>query len=214
MHAELLEHEYVGSLHYYACALQTLFNSQILFRTYLPMKKINVIGTSGSGKSHFSKRLAKKLDIPYIEMDAILWQPDWQQLENAAFLLAIQEIVSQPSFVLDGNHSKTSSIKWSAIDTIIWLDLGFWRTFLQVLMRSIKRAHTQQEIWEGTGNKESFRRNFFTSKSVILWMLKNYWKTKSKYRILFKEKSSSNITLVRLTSRADVEAFLRNVERT
>ncbi|MBT4141869.1 MAG: adenylate kinase, partial [Chloroflexi bacterium] len=29
--------------------------------------RINVIGTSGSGKSTFSKQLAQKLDCPYIE---------------------------------------------------------------------------------------------------------------------------------------------------
>ncbi|HDY8086621.1 TPA: (d)CMP kinase, partial [Vibrio vulnificus] len=35
------------------------------------MKRINVIGTSGSGKSTFSRQLASKLKYPYLEMDAI-----------------------------------------------------------------------------------------------------------------------------------------------
>lgn len=35
--------------------------------------KINVVGTSGSGKSTFSRRLAAQLAIPYIEMDALFW---------------------------------------------------------------------------------------------------------------------------------------------
>ncbi|MCF6264133.1 MAG: AAA family ATPase [Xanthomonadales bacterium] len=41
------------------------------------MKKINIIGTSGSGKSTFAKALSKKLDYPYIEMDAIFWGKNW-----------------------------------------------------------------------------------------------------------------------------------------
>ncbi|MEP1871718.1 MAG: adenylate kinase [Paraglaciecola sp.] len=177
------------------------------------MKKVNVIGTSGSGKSHFSKRLAEALDSTYIEMDAMLWQPDWQPLDTSEFVMTIQEIISNPSFVLDGNHSKTNSVKWSVVDTIIWLDLGFWRTFTQILRRSIKRSYARSEIWAGTGNKESFYRSFFSSESVIWWMLKNYWKTKSKYRNLFKEKSSSNMRLIRLRSRAEVEAFLVKIRR-
>ncbi|MEL7532145.1 MAG: adenylate kinase, partial [Bacteroidota bacterium] len=32
------------------------------------MKKINVIGTSASGKSTFAKKLAKELDLPYVEI--------------------------------------------------------------------------------------------------------------------------------------------------
>ena len=49
------------------------------------MKRINVVGTSGSGKSHFSSRLAAKLGVPYIEMDAVFWLPNWQHLELEDF---------------------------------------------------------------------------------------------------------------------------------
>lgn len=46
------------------------------------MKRINVIGTSGSGKSTFSRMLATTLGYPYIEMDAMFWQPNWQESSN------------------------------------------------------------------------------------------------------------------------------------
>ena len=42
------------------------------------MKRINVVGTSGSGKSTFSQVLANKLNYPYLEMDAMFWKPNWQ----------------------------------------------------------------------------------------------------------------------------------------
>ena len=32
--------------------------------------RINVIGTAGSGKSFFSKRVAQKLNIPCVEIEA------------------------------------------------------------------------------------------------------------------------------------------------
>ena len=35
------------------------------------VSRINVVGTSGSGKSTFSKKLASKLNCPYIELDQI-----------------------------------------------------------------------------------------------------------------------------------------------
>ena len=44
------------------------------------MKRINVVGTSGSGKSTFSQVLANKLNYPYLEMDAMFWKPNWQEL--------------------------------------------------------------------------------------------------------------------------------------
>ena len=50
------------------------------------MKKINVVGTSGSGKSTVSKLLAAKLNYPYIEMDAVYWKADWQEPSDEEFI--------------------------------------------------------------------------------------------------------------------------------
>lgn len=174
------------------------------------MKRINVIGTSGSGKSYFSHRLAQKLDFPCIEMDAVFWLPNWEHLETEDFLIKLQALMEQEVWVLDGNQSKTNSLKWQYVDTVIWLDYSFFHTFKQIFMRSFKRSWSKQEIWEGTGNKESFRRNFFSSESVILWMLQNYWKTKHKYAKLFASELANNVTLVRFKSPKQAELFLAN----
>jgi adenylate kinase family enzyme len=175
------------------------------------MKRINVIGTSGSGKSHFSYRLAKNLSIPYIEMDTLFWLPNWEHLENDEFLFLLEAHLEKASWVLDGNQSKTNHLKWQYVDTIIWLDYSFYHTFKQIVVRSIKRSFSQKELWAGTGNTESFRRNFFSSDSVILWMLQNYWKTKRKYATLFASQTLKDVRLVRLTSPQQAEQFLANV---
>ncbi|MBR9792959.1 MAG: adenylate kinase [Gammaproteobacteria bacterium] len=172
------------------------------------MKRINVVGTSGSGKSHFSSRLAAKLGVPYIEMDAVFWLPNWQHLELEDFIATLKPLLEQESWVLDGNQSKTNSFKWQYVDTIVWLDYGFWHTFKQILFRSVKRAYTKEEVWPGTGNKESFRRNFFSSDSVVLWMLSNYWKTRKKYAKLFNSPATQAISCIRLSSPRQAEAFL------
>ncbi|KPZ57294.1 Shikimate kinase [Pseudoalteromonas sp. P1-13-1a] len=174
------------------------------------MNRINVIGTSGSGKSHFSRRLAEKLDVPYIEMDAIFWLPNWEHLETKDFLLELQSLMEQKKWVLDGNQSKTNTLKWRYVDTIVWLDYSFFHTFKQILFRSLKRSWSKQEIWEGTGNRESFRRNFLSSKSVILWMLQNYWKTKQKYTKLFVSELADSVKVIRIKSPKQAELFLAN----
>lgn len=52
------------------------------------MKKINVVGTSGSGKSTFARMLANQLNAPYIEMDALHWLPEWRSkdMQNIRFI--------------------------------------------------------------------------------------------------------------------------------
>ncbi|HIA42625.1 MAG TPA: AAA family ATPase, partial [Gammaproteobacteria bacterium] len=38
--------------------------------------RINVMGTSGSGKTSVARRIAKKLNIPYVELDELFWKPN------------------------------------------------------------------------------------------------------------------------------------------
>lgn len=40
------------------------------------MKKILVIGSPGAGKSTFSRRLQKKINLPIIYLDQLFWRSD------------------------------------------------------------------------------------------------------------------------------------------
>jgi len=44
------------------------------------MRRINVVGTSASGKSTFARMLAQKLQLDYIELDDLFWLDDWQEV--------------------------------------------------------------------------------------------------------------------------------------
>lgn len=55
------------------------------------MKRINVVGTSGSGKSTFSQMLAETLEYPHLEMDAIYWKPNWQESSDDEFFTNLAE---------------------------------------------------------------------------------------------------------------------------
>ncbi len=172
------------------------------------MQRINVIGTSGSGKSWFSSKLASCLDVAYIEMDALNWKPNWQEASNQEFVDCLTQACSVDAWVLDGNYSRTNEFKWQRVDTIIWIDYGFMRTFFQVVKRSFHRAWTQTEVWKGTGNRESFKRSFFSSESVIHWMLINYRRNKKRYAKLMANPPNSNIKCIHIKSVNDAKNFL------
>ncbi len=71
------------------------------------MKRINVVGSSASGKSTFSKQLAMKLGVTYIEMDRLFWLPDWKELDDETFFDKVVDVTQQDAWVLDGNYSRT-----------------------------------------------------------------------------------------------------------
>lgn len=172
------------------------------------MQRINVIGTSGSGKSTLAKKLATKLGYPYIEMDALYWQPNWVESRNAEFFPAIQQALQPPCWVLDGNYTRTTSIKWQQVDTVIWVDYSFTRTLYQANKRAIGRILNQQELWAGTGNTESFKQTFMSRDSVLLWTLKTYHKNKRKYEAIMQAPEYQHIRFIRLQTPKAAQQFL------
>lgn len=175
------------------------------------MKKINVIGTTGSGKSTFSMLLASKLAYPYIQMDQIYWNPNWVESHDKEYLAKISEAVSSETWVLDGNYSRTNPIKWQNVDIIIWIDYSYIRTFFQLFKRTLYRIITKQEIWPQTGNIESFKRTFLSKDSILIWFFKNYSKNKHRYKKLMNSRNLSHIEFVRLRNPKEAKLFINRV---
>lgn len=176
------------------------------------MERINVIGTSGSGKSTLSKQLAAQLEYPYHEIDALFWKPNWTQTPDSELLDKIADITHQPYWVLDGNYSRTEPVKWQHVDTIIWVDYSFPRTFYQALKRALSRWLSGKELWPGTGNKETLGNLLLSKDSILLWTLRNYAKNRRRYSALMQSPDYPHIRFVRLRSPAETQAFLNAVQ--
>jgi len=171
--------------------------------------KINLIGTSGSGKSTLARRLAAELHLPYIEMDTLYWRPAWQGTPDEELFAKLENVLSAtPGWVLDGNYNRTRPVKWRDVDLIIWVDYGFMRTLRQAVVRAAKRAWSQQELWPGTGNRESFRRSFFSRESVLLWTIKTWRSNRARYEADMANPQFSHIRFVRITRRQQADDLI------
>lgn len=174
------------------------------------VSRINVVGTSGSGKSTFSKRLASKLNCPYIELDQLYWGPNWQQPTDEVFFERVKIALNCNRWVIDGNYTRTLPIKWKQIEMVVWLDYSFSRTLFQSVTRAIKRILSGKEIWVGTGNRETFSKTFLSKDSILLWMINTHRTVRLRYQELISDPQYSHIQFVRLRSRRDAEKFLNN----
>jgi adenylate kinase family enzyme len=175
---------------------------------YHRFKRFNVVGTSGSGKTTFSRRLSEVLAVPHIEMDSLFWQPNWGCPSDEEFFTALRAALDREAWVLDGNYNWARAIKWAAVDCVIWLDYPFLRTIGRSLRRTVTRAITREEIWKGTGNRESFRQSFLSKESVVLYAIQTFWKNRRNYEALMSDPDYATIELVRLRSPREADAFL------
>ena len=176
--------------------------------------KINVVGTSGSGKSTLAKQLADALNTPCIQLDQLFWRAHWQGTPDDVFFAKLEEALAATSggWILDGNFDRTRPIKWCDVDMVVWIDYPFWRVFSQALFRAIKRINSQEELWPGTGNRESFRKTFLSRESVLLWSLKTWRQNRQRYFADMINPRYAHIPFVRLTSRKEAQTLLKHLK--
>jgi len=147
--------------------------------------KINVVGTSSSGKTIISKKLSDILSISHIEMDALFWGPNWEYTSFKEFCAKLRLALKGESWILDGNYTRTTPIKWESVTTVIWLDFSFIRSLLQSIKRAIKRIIAIEELWPGTGNIETLG-GLFSKDSIVLYTIKSHRRVRRKYDAYFK----------------------------
>jgi adenylate kinase family enzyme len=170
--------------------------------------RFNIIGTSGSGKSTLAKKVSQAFGCRYVEMDKIFWRKNWTYLEDPEFFEQLRNELKGDCWVLDGNYTRTIPIKWEKPLIVIWLDLSFLATFKQAVLRALKRAYSKEELWEGTDNRESFLKSFFTSDSIIWWTIKTYSNNRRKNREHFENPDYSHIKFYRVSSHDESDQLI------
>ena len=178
----------------------------------LDLSRVNIIGCSGSGKSTFAKRLAKILDSKFIEMDSIYWGKNWSEPTDEELFARIQRVVDGQKWVLDGNYTRTNSVKWPRTTTVVWIDTPYLKTIWRVNTRSIKRLIFHRgELWEGTDCYESFKQTFMSKKSVILWAINQYGRYNKRYEEQMTNPPFKHLKFIRLKSQKEIEFFLTSI---
>ena len=100
------------------------------------MKRVIVIGTTGSGKTTLAKKIAEKLNCPHIQIDSLFWKPNWQEATDEELFAKIEEAVFQESWVLDGLQSESLEALEMAIRTAGWLKIDSAFQPLQLSLQS------------------------------------------------------------------------------
>lgn len=152
------------------------------------MKRIIVIGNNGSGKSVFSAKLGKKLNLPVIHLDSYFHLPGWEKRPNEEWLKIHDEFIQGKEWIIDGTYRKTLEKRINAADTIIFLDIPKWLAFYRMVKRRIVHRNSKRPDMPDFLNEQIsfllFRKNLtFSSKRI--------------YEIINKHNDSKKIIILR-----------------
>ncbi|NYG06705.1 adenylate kinase family enzyme [Phycicoccus badiiscoriae] len=173
------------------------------------MKRISVVGSSGSGKTTVAQRLAAALGLPHVELDALHWGQNWSAPTSAQLSERVSAATAGGEWVVDGNYwSKIGAQVWTAADTVVWVSPPRWRTMWQSVTRTLHRASTRQELW--SGNREGWRGLMFWrgEDSILWWAWTTYPRTQERYTQAMIDPQWSHVTFYRLRTRREIDRFV------
>lgn len=168
------------------------------------LQRVWVVGSCGSGKSTLARELAERLGLTSVHIDDYLWLPEWRLRERGEMLNMLEERLSGPRWVMEGNLGRDARRLWAIADRaelIIWLDLPIWLTLWRVARRSLLRSAFRRTCCNG--NYETFSRAFFSRKSMLLYT----WRTRRLRSVIY-SKLLRHRRHVRLRTSHEVAGFL------
>ncbi len=174
----------------------------------LTPRRVNVVGSTGSGKTTFAAALADRLGVPHIEIDSLYWGPEWTGTDDEQLAARVAVAAAADRWVIDGNYSRIQPLIWVRADTVIWLDYSFPRSFWQLLRRTARRLVHRETMW--SGNRETLRKAL-SRDSILVWQLKTYRRVRRQYPERFADPRWSHLRVVHLRSPKEADLFLSQV---
>ena len=173
------------------------------------MERINVVGTSCSGKTTLALAVARRLDLAYVELDALFWGPGWEPVPPDSFRSRVADAVAGDRWVLDGGYSTVRPFIWERADTVVWLDYPMPLVLGRWARRTVARIRDGTEFWPGTGNRESLR-HALSRGGLLSWILTTH---RRRRRTMWSELAARpGIRSVRLRSPGEADRWLRGLQ--
>jgi adenylate kinase family enzyme len=177
-----------------------------------PYKRLVVVGVTGSGKSTLAEKLAARCGLNFVELDALHWEPNWQEAPLEVFRARVQEALRQSDrWIVAGNYRIVRDLTWPRAEAVIWLDYPIGTVFWQLTRRSLRRWWTRELLW-GT-NYEPFwiHLKLWSTDSLYHWLFRTYWRRKREYPQLLAQPEHRHLKLLRFRRPEETETWFSSL---
>lgn len=145
-----------------------------------------------------------------MELDALFHGADWTPRE--AFEPDLVDAIACDAWVLDGNYqSRVRHHAWPRTDIVIWLDLPRRVVFPSLLARTLRRAWSGEELWNG--NHERWR-NLVKPRpedNLLFWTWREYPNYRASYAAAQASQEYAHIHFEHVRHRSELPALLTRV---
>ena len=101
-------------------------------------RRVVVTGLAGSGKSTLSLELAAKTGLPVVHLDLHFWKPGWVAPSESEWRDKQRDVLAGDAWIADGNYHETLDLRLERADTVVFLDMPWWRCSGRALLRGLR----------------------------------------------------------------------------
>ena len=136
--------------------------------------------------------------MPYTELDSLYHGPNWEPADPDVFRARVAELVARDGWVIDGGYRGVlGDLVLGSADVVVWLDLPLRVWVPRLVRRSMRRARTREELWNG--NVETWR----SGAGLLAWAVRAHFRRRRAY-----PSDLGRFPLVRIRSTSGVRRFL------
>lgn len=164
-----------------------------------PRRLAIIASASGNGKTTLGRELARRLDVPFVELDSLVHGPGWTETPDAELRAQLEPVLRGAGWVIDGTYQhKLGNLVLDAADRVIWLDLPIRVWLPRLVRRTARRIRRDEPLWNG--NRETWRTAAWGWDSLIAFALRCHFRRR---RLWSRELSGLPVDRVRSVEEAD-----------
>jgi adenylate kinase family enzyme len=177
------------------------------------MRRVVVVGNSGSGKTRVASAIAEILGLPLLELDSVMHREGWDSGRGPKFQEEVADFAKGDRWVIDGNYTShgTREVVWPRADTVVWLDISEWRIVPRVVLRTLRRVVTRERLWDGPREPWTNLYSLDPYQNIVVWAWTRHRHVREKYQRDLDEGTWEHTIVHRLRSPAGVRRFLASL---
>ena len=161
--------------------------------------RVLVAGTSGAGKTTLARVVARTLEIPCVELDALFHGPGWTP--RPSFEADVHRFAAMPAWVTEWQYTRVRDLLADRADLLVWLDLSRARVVRSVVARTVRRRLRREVLWNGNV-EPPLRRVLSEPDHIVRWAWSSHPLTAPRVAAL--QVRRPDLLVVRLGTRAAV----------
>jgi adenylate kinase family enzyme len=173
------------------------------------MRRVMVLGHSGSGKTTMALVLSAVLAAPFVDIAKIRHDEAWAIRPEAEFRALLDAATDAERWVTDHNGADMRGLVWPKADTALLLDYPQWFVVWRLTRRTFRRGILREDF-RGNGVREGFWRHVLPSRRSKLYRaVANFRERRETLLAHLREPAYAHLRVITFTSPRQADDWVR-----